>query len=166
MQAVKHGGLSGKARQVRCRNRAARLYQQQLIHEHLEPDTVGAGRHRYIPISGRNEFLPSVGGTGVTTGRTRETQLELALTTAKKVGRGDRPADTARTAPQPKAEPAADTVIRFPRKARPGARPILKLPEEFRRRRERFTIGGFLVGCAMGSAAASLVLLVVHAAVG
>ncbi|UCC29671.1 MAG: hypothetical protein JSU86_15885 [Phycisphaerales bacterium] len=165
MQAVKHGGLSGKARQVHCRNRASRLYQQQLIHEYLEPDAVGAGRHRYIPIRGRNEFLPSVGGTGVTTGRTRETQLELALTTAKKAGRGDRTADTARTIPRPKAEPAADRVIRFPRTARPGASPVLKLPEEFGRR-ERFTIGGFLIGCAMGSAAASLVLLVVHAAVG
>lgn len=165
MQAVKHGGLSGKARHVHCRNRAARLYQQQLIHEYLEPDTVGAGRHRYIPIRGRNEFLPSVGVTGVPTGRTRETQLELALTTDKKAGRNYRRADTAKTTPRPKVQPATDVVIRFPRKAKPGASPILKLPEEFGRR-ERFTIGGFLIGCAMGSAAASLVLLIVHAAVG
>lgn len=166
MQAVKHGGLSGKARQLHCRNRATRLYQQQLIHEYLEPDTVGAGRHRFIPIRGRNEFLPSVAGTGVTTGRTREMQLGLGLTTAKKAGKGDRPADTARTIPRPKVEPAPDAVIRFPRTARPGASPVLKLPEEFGRTRERFTIGGFLIGCAMGSAAASLVLLVMHALVG
>ena len=131
MQIVKHGGLSGKARRARDRNRAARLHAQQMIEEYLEPGTATRPRReqRYIPIRSRNEFLPSA------------------------------------TLSDGTAEPATDVPVRIIRPERSPASPVLKPPEQLKRK-GNFTFGGFLFGCAMGSAAAALVLLVVHTVTG
>ena len=77
MEAVKRGGLSGKARKVHYRSRAARLYAQQLIDEYIEPVPQPRDRHRSIPIRGRGEFLASVAQTWHAPAASRNTQLEL-----------------------------------------------------------------------------------------
>ncbi len=152
MQAVKHGGLSGKARRVRERNRAARLYARQLLENYLEPEGVDPGEARYIPIRGRKDFLPSIVQTGPVETSDRDPQLHLPL---------DAPG---RTTPARKPEGPADGVIRFPRTDKRSMAPLFKPPEDFRRKPE-FTWRGFLVGCAMGSAAAAFFLLIVQTVV-
>ncbi len=126
MQVVKHGGLSGKARRARDRNRAERLHAQQIIAEYLEPGAATPGGQHYIRFRRRNEFLPSTTLADVT----------VAVNS-------DRLQPTARSA----------------------ASPVLKPPEQLKPE-QNFTIGGFLFGCAMGSAAAALVLLVAHTVTG
>ena len=170
MQAVKHGGISGKARRVRHRNRAARLYTQQMIEEYLEPGGATMTSDRYIPIRGRSDFLPSVTPNGGLFSAGADSQLELPLTTDASDKPVARPAQPHRSDPEQKSDTTTDSAIRFPRDDR--------RTDEFDPRRldpagakggrpaGTFTIGGFLVGCAIGSAAAALVLLVVQTAIG
>ncbi len=166
MERVWQGGLSGKARQVRYRNRVARLHAQQMITEYLESDPLVQRHDRYIPIRGRNEFLPSVAQVTTSTPQPVQQQLELPFKRRDKTDNADRSATTERTTPLRETETATDTVIRFPRTAKETSALPLKPPQQFGQRREKFTIGGFLVGCAMGSAAAVLALLVLQTVVG
>lgn len=170
MQAVKHGRISGKARRVRHRNRAARLYTQQMIDEHFEPGDATTTSDRYIPIRGRSDFLPSVTQHDGLFPAGADSQLELPLTTGSSDKSVTRPAQPHRSDLEQKPDTTADAAIRFPRDER--------RTDEFDPRRldpggarggkpaGTFTIGGFLVGCAIGSAAAALVLLVVQTAIG
>ena len=92
--------------------------------------------HRHIPIRGRRRFLPSIAYMGKVVPVGTGRQLELPLASA----------DRTRTA-------ARSTGLGF------------KPPEQLEAT-HRFTVGGFLLGCAMGSAAAAMVLLVVQVTVG
>ena len=196
MSATKHGGLSGKPRRNHNRNRAWRLNSQQMVNEYLDPGTEDRSADRCIPIRGRNEFLPSVAQNIPTASASRDEQLELPLASAGSnippVSHGDRepvratdlhgqadgagsklttPRSTtihsAKPSAKPTTKPAKDGVIRFPRSSNPDAPLPFKPPEQLDRpRRKRFTIGGFLVGCAMGSAAAAALLLVIRTVIG
>ena len=126
------GGLSGKARRSRYRGRALRLYTQQLIEEFLEPEPHATRRDRFIPIGRRSEFLPSATVPG----------SEM----------GD--------------EPARREAVRFPAdRDRPKGVPVVRPPKPpntpERSEPVTFTTRGFLCGCAMGSAAAAVILLLI-----
>lgn len=170
MQAAKLTRFSGKARRIRHRNRAARLYTQQMIDEYFEPGGRTVTSNRYIPIRGRSDFLPSVAQQDGVFPAAADSQLELSLNTDAK----DKPVTSQvhpqRRDPEQKPETTADKVIRFPRDDRrtAGFDPRKLDPAGARRGRPggKFTIGGFLMGCAIGSAAAALVLLVVSTAIG
>ena len=165
MQVVRHGALSGKARINHKRNRAARLYADHLVEEYFEPNPVDPGHDRYIPVRGRSDFHPSVAFSQATGSAETERQLVLPLKGKAEEGKRSKPIDTRPKTPQRETGPTADIALRFPRSRKSTASPILKPPQQFRRK-EKFTIGGFLFGCVMGSAAAALVLLVVQIVVG
>ena len=159
-------GLSGKARKIRKRRRAARLRAQQMIEEYLEPQEQAPSRHGSIPIRGRREFLPSVAGaTTLQTARTAS-QLELPLGSSKGSRVAEKPA---RAQPPARGETQApsDAPIRFPGAPDSKARfsPMAKVPRSDHRR-AAFTMKGFLVGCAMGTAAAAVALLVLQSLTG
>jgi len=166
MNAVAPGGLAGKARCARDRNRAARMYLQQVIDEYLDPDHDGRYPRWPVPIGGRSDFLPSALQCTETPESGHAVQLELPLPVSETAVSTAPSTEAVGTTPTGDTAPAVDTVIRFPRSPEHRARPVLKPPQQFRRRREEFTIGGFLAGCAMGTAAAALVLLVVQTVVG
>ena len=165
MKATPNQGLCGKARRVHYRNRAARLYARQRVDEYFEYDTAEPPGHRHIPIRGRSEFLPTVARVERSAARANDGQLELPLTTAGQADSAGRAVATTPTVPEREAGPTKDVVIRFPSRSQsPVGRPF-KPPMQFGQR-NRFTVGGFLLGCAMGSAAAAAVLLVIHVTVG
>ena len=149
-------GLAGKARLVHHRSRATRRSAEQHIEEffHPTPGQSRGGRTRPIPIRSRREFLPSV-ATGVVT--PAGTQLELPLTEATPVG------DAAI-----RIKHKAALIDKLPAQRRPDGKPALKSPlSEAAARRpvkrgadQPFSLRGFLCGCAMGSAAAAAILLV------
>lgn len=160
MRKQRRGGLSGKARKARNRRRAARLHSGQLIDEHLHPQGAATS---YIPIRGRSEFLPSV--VQVTDVKESERQLEFALRRAEPSSATTKRGWRWRGKTKQKAGSTADRAIRFghgkafdPR----GFRPATGTPQLFGR---GFTARGFLMGCAMGSAAAAVLLVVVHTAI-
>jgi hypothetical protein len=140
MQGTKHsrrskqpGGLSGKARRNRYKGRAARMYTQQMIDEFLEEGERESQHERYIPVRGRSEFLPSAQCPG------SEVREEPKQRPAIRLG-----SPTGRTTTAPVVRPA-----RPPKETEP-------------QEPEAFTIRGFFYGCAMGSAAAAVILLLVQ----
>ncbi len=127
------GGLSGKARRNHFRGRALRLHTQQLIDEFLEPESRPARTERFIPIGRRSEFLPSAAAPGSEVGD----------------------------------EPIGREVIRFPvdrerAKGVPVVRPPRPPQTPEKSEPAAFTTRGFLYGCAMGSAAAAVILLLIQ----
>ena len=116
---------------------------------------------RYIPIRGRSEFLPTVAQGDPSPLRSDNSQLELPLSAAASAEAGERTA----AMEQPPASPAKDVALRFPTRTRLPAGRQYKPPMRFDNR-PRFTIGGFLLGCAMGSAAAAVLLMMVRVVVG
>ena len=151
MPSVNTGGLSGKARYVRYRNRASRLHSRHLMDEYDDYVSPPPDRHpaESIPIRGRADFLPSVAHTD-------QAQLELPLQAAKA---------EVKAADATKVQDATDRVIRFPRSKRENVSIPLKPPTQFRRK-ATFTWRGFFTGCAMGGAAAAAFLLVIRTVVG
>ena len=146
MQAERRGGLSGKARKARYRHRAARLHSNHLIKEYFEPNESGS-LVRYVPIRGRGEFLPSVAHIGTVFENNQ--QLELPL---------DRKGEERRASKDRSIlfNPTADRAKTFdPRELEPAG-------DERQGMARDFTLRGFFMGCAMGSAAAALLLLVAH----
>jgi hypothetical protein len=110
----------------------------------LEPNPVELRRERHIPIRSRNEFLPCVAHTVLPemnqrTAGTGDTQLELPPTNE-------------------------DEAIRFAHAAKPATDRVLARPDHSGRKLT-FTLRGFILGCAMGSAAAALVLLILYATI-
>ena len=166
------GGLDGKARRERVRNRAARLFARQLVKEYLEPDEVSPGVERYVPIRSRSEFLPSAAPPWI-----------VDLTTASDK---PRPSEQAKQLDLPFVETnktQVDCPVSFPSEVTPDRNEshespaVLRIPPPKRSRQEPaapalrpgrrkpFTFGGFLLGCAMGSAAAVMMLMVAQAVV-
>ncbi len=192
MQTDGHGGLRGKARRARHRNRAARMHAEHLIQEYLEPDAPGAHDTRSIPIRGRKEFMPSMipdsGKQPSVAKSDRVVQLDLPLESKPKSSDGAQSQEgirlvtpaassTAEVVIKPamakskgaddttSAEESGDRAIRFSRTPVP-TRDMFSLHGLGERRRRRFTLSGFLIGCAMGSAAAVALLFVLRTTVG
>jgi len=161
MEDTRYNGLAGKARRTRDLNRVTRMYAQQMIDEYLYPDPDSGRPERYIPIRGRSEFLPSAAFISEDQDAPTQRQLELPLIAAGTARENAPPyqTDERSTAVEVADEPRRDSVIR----------PLRAPFQPMRRRKQKqspFTPGGFLFGCALGSAAAAMVLLVVQLAVG
>ena len=160
METTRYNGLAGKARRARDLSRASRMYARQMIDEYLYPDADAWRRERYIPIRGRSEFLPSAAFISEDQDASTQRQLELPLIGTGAAHESSPPDLTVKrsTAVEVADEPRRDSVIR-----------PLKAPFQPTQRRKQkqspFTPGGFLFGCALGSAAAAMVLLVVQLAV-
>ncbi len=159
MQAANRG-LSGKARRVHHRNCAERLSSRQMIEEFLDPKPQDPPP-RHIPIRGRRSFLPSIVHMRTTVAAEIGRQLELPLAAVENASTTVRSGGTAQPASERKIVAQADATLRFPHVGKPTAGPAFK-PLEQLEAGQRFTVGGFLLGCAMGSAAAAMVLLVVQ----
>jgi len=144
MPTERRGGLSGKARKARYRNRAARLHANRLIEDYMEPETSQKSTIQHVPIRGRGDFLPSVAHIGKVSDTDQQLELPLDRTEERRTPTDQSvrfPADRARTFDPRVLEPAV---------GEQGG--ILG----------DFTLRGFMMGCAMGSAAAALLLLVAH----
>ena len=163
MPRVRQGGLAGKERKTHVRTRASRSHSQQLINDFFEPDPDTVRSQRDIPVRGRSEFLPSLTyHNGAGSARAPQ-QLELPLASTGKSTPSDGQAGV-----QP---PAAE---RSTAEATPGTREpsTVPFPRQVLRRLESskqtkpFTASGFLLGCALGSAAAAMILLVIRVTIG
>lgn len=165
MKDVPRRSLAGKARRNHHRNRAIRLHARQWIDEHLASDTEEQVNERYIPIRGRSEFLPTVAQATQSSISHRGAQLQLPLSSTTTGENARQAAAVAEPSSSPSTAPAKDVAIRFPTRAKSPAGRLFKPPVAYNRR-TRFTLGGFLLGCAMGSAAAAMLLLVVRVVVG
>ena len=163
MHDQRRGGLSGKARKVRSRHRVARMYANQLIAEYLEPHDAAVADPcggRCIPIKRRSEFLPSIQTAthnGKVSRRRRPGGTRLgSAPAASRQHRECAPTDGGGSG-------ALGPAIRFPTVLCP-------LPGESPAADPRcaasrpFAIRGFVFGCAMGTTAALLALLFLHAA--
>ncbi len=156
------GGLSGKARRARGRYRAARLHGTQLVDEYLDEGPPLSGGNRWsgsVPIKGRAEFLPTVTASNRRRKKRRAarrggSQLELPYTSG----------DHVLPLSQPEMQTVLGSPIRFPLAAearqapRDGAVTARETPPP--------SFRGFLLGCAMGTAAAVVMLLMMRTAVG
>lgn len=161
MEDTRYNGLAGKARRARDLNRVTRMYTQQMIDDYLYPDSDPWRPERYIPIRGRSEFLPSAAFISEDQDAPTQRQLELPLIAAEAAHESTLPDQTVErsTAVEVADEPRGDSVIR----------PLRAPLQPMQRRKQKqspFTPRGFLFGCALGSAAAAMVLLVVQLAVG
>ncbi len=202
MEATKHGGLAGKERKNRCRNRASRFHHEQLLAEFYDPEPDGMPRMRHIPIRGCGEFLPSIASTSLGEDVIFDSQLEFPLKAPVGLGRPferrvvwppDQAGKPVPTKPPRRTRPAlkrprivptgkerAGRQLQ-PRDSLPGrlvasvrpnrldagrqTAPSLPLgwsvlPRDHKPR-SPFTLGGFIFGCAMGGAAAAMILLVI-----
>lgn len=159
MEDTRYNGLAGKARRARDLNRATRMYSQQMIEEYLYPEPDTWRPERYIPIRGRSEFLPSAAFFSEDQDAPTQRQLDLPLLAAGPARESAPPHQTVErlAAVEVADEPRRDSVIRPPKS------PFQPTPQ---RKQSPITPGGFLFGCALGSAAAAMVLLVVQLAVG
>ena len=158
MSSGPNRGLAGKARRAHYRSRASRLYAQQHIAEYLDPESGHStiSLDRPIPIGHRREFLPSAApGHDDAMGD----QLELKLTDVETVTDG-----TIRIVPPAKAATVTasgrskngNTVRHVDKQTRPVSH--ADAPRK-RVSGQTFTLQGFLCGCAVGGAAAAIVLL-------
>lgn len=177
------GGLSGKARHNRSRNRAWRLQSQQLIEEFVDPDKKKKRRPRHIPIKHRAEFLPSAPVMGSKYGVGTEQELELVYSTES--GDSDLDGglfDKAYAIVSPDSADESAITFSTPKIAKrrgqhdssigPAERDAL-FANRWRKTVfgkggptaiETFTARGFALGCALGTATAAALLVMVRAA--
>lgn len=156
------GGLSGKARRERGRHRAARLFGTQLVDEYLDDGPPLVGGRRWsgsIPIKGRAEFLPTVTASNRRRKKRRGSrrggsQLELPYSSG----------DHVLPLSQPEMQTVLGAPIRFPLATEGRQTPGAEAAEA--RGTAPLSFRGFLLGCAMGTAAAVVMLLMVRTAVG
>ncbi|UCE59367.1 MAG: hypothetical protein JSU63_18235 [Phycisphaerales bacterium] len=181
MQKVKTKGLSlsGKARRRHKAGRAARLFDQQLILDYFDPNDASSQRpavDRSIPVMHHRDshtaagapFQPVAKGADAQVDRradANETDNEEAIcfVRAGKTTIGGTPAVRSAHSTQnyePEAKTATDPLSTNWTSWR--ARP----PKRGTSSTRGFTLGGFLYGCAMGAAAAGLMLVVLQAAIG
>ena len=161
MEDTRYYGLAGKARRARDLTRATRMYSQQMIEEYLYPEPDTWRPARYIPIRGRSEFLPSAAFFSEDQDAPTQGQLELPLLAAGPARESAPPDQTVERSSAVKVadDPRRDSVIR------PLKSPYQPTPQRKQQQQSPFSPGGFLFGCALGSAAAAMVLLVVQFAV-
>lgn len=162
MDKTRRKGLSGKARRVRERNRAARLHVAQVIQEYDEPEAVDPAVERFIPIRHRKVFSPSVefvepAGGGAVRGQ------KAIVKPCTVASRGHTKNRT--VAPLVKASFSSGKALRLSC-ASDATRDASLARAAIYSRRETFRWRGFLYGCAMGTAAASILLICVRGATG
>lgn len=155
----------GKARHVHHRSRSARLQARGAIHEFLEPepDLGYIQVERSIPIRRRNDFLQGVaiGNDGLgkagkgddSTGGRSGPQLELTF-------HGEE-----RRVEEPFVTAGAREPLREKLSIESSSAVGRSEAEQRANRNGAFTVGGFVYGCALGSAAAAAILMVVQLAV-
>lgn len=169
MPAIKERRLSAKARRAGKRYRAARIHQQELIDDELHPEPSPYEHTKDIPIGRRSEFLPSAcheastvevsptrrpGLVVVRRGRWAHARGEGRTVLSKPNGH-QKPAKTFPT-PEFAFTPLPRATAMRTRMGRASQNGWL----------EEFSVRRFAVGCAVGSAAASVVLLLVQTLVG
>ena len=153
MRDASPGGLAGKARRAHHRSRAARLCAQQQIADYLDPKPEPADlrRSRPIPIGHRRQFVASVAPEPH---QRAGQQLELPLTRTEPVGEG-----TIRITRKPLTPARAGVASGKSSQTGQQAAASQAVPTGSR---EPFSFWRFLGGCAMGSAAAAMILLIVQ----
>ncbi len=167
MQTARHQGLAGKARRRRDFGRAHRLHTQQLIEEYLESDGELSRPERFIPVRTRGEFFPTAAPALTDDEAGENAQLELRL-----------PGDTRDPVESTPLQKLAEVVERSSAEDAPAEpttrvqpnviRPVRRgFEPTYRRRPPHPAIPkGFLVGCALGSAVAAVLLVAVRLVVG
>jgi hypothetical protein len=146
------GGLSGKARLVHVRSRAARAYASERIAEWSEPDKPFTPWRRFVPVGRRAEFMPSIDSGGGTPSASAPRQLELPLVPEQLIGARSRPLN-------PTTEPRET----LPSRQHFGRLRSLAAIQAWRASPGgRFSILQFLKGCFVGSAAAAVVLSLLY----
>jgi hypothetical protein len=78
MKNSRHGGLSGKERVYRLRERVARKCAEDWVSECLEPDGLDRRSRRVIPIRGRADFLPTMIATELSLEKAGQLELNLS----------------------------------------------------------------------------------------
>jgi len=169
MSHPKHCGLSGKERVYRLRERVARERADEWVSEYLDEDELDLQVSRLIPVNRGHGILTSL------TKRREETagpsQLELALRSVSHVevpvtsneresrqnGRG-----------APHSRQLADSKSDSNKSGSPVTNNVAKLVQSFRpndavKRTNHFSFAQFAWGCAIGGAAAAVLLLIVYA---
>ena len=170
MQATQRGGLTGKARSNRLRNRVQRMQAQQMLDEYFEIEDFEISP-RPVPLRGRAEFLPTVNNwTQEEVAFETGDQLEFSVKAIESVSdtqesqlpsEQDGLAQAEDTVPET-APPATLTVIPAPYWARPRS---TFQPQGGRNVDRNFDFRRFVYGCALGTAAAAAILLVVSTVV-
>ena len=165
MQAVKNRGLSGKHRLSHHRSRAARLHAKSLIEEFFEPEALDSVRSQPIPIRSRREFLPTIA---------ESTGAPLDLETRPLRGEPCDPSieradgDLVAVADDPSGAGPA-TLCDASMMATDVVVPVEQIFLNQRAaadRAERFTVGGFVLGCAIGGAVGMTLLVILRIALG
>ncbi len=154
MRNTPNQGLAGKARRTRHRSRASRLHQQHLIEQYLGDESSRQTKSdRSIRIGHRRDFLPSAelglddSGAG---------QLELPLTTPEVIDGG-----AVMIIPKEKsANLAALEAATIATQSSPttSVRDVSTVADSGSAEDE-FSLRCLLIGCAMGSAAAAMILM-------
>jgi hypothetical protein len=174
MQATQRGGLTGKARSNRLRNRVQRMQAQQMLDEYFEIEDHEISP-RPVPLRGRAEFLPTV-DSWTQEDASFETGDQLEFTVQATEGSKntqsnndlDSQFDAALDTPDHVENPATDkvaptvTVIPAPYWLRPRA---TFQPQGGRLVECNFDLRRFVYGCALGTAAAAAILLAVSTVV-
>ncbi len=175
------GGLHGKARQNKVKNRAWRLQSQQMIEEFVHPQQRSTNDMRQIPINRRGEFSPTAPVMGSIYGVGTEQELELVYSTEMQEEEKDSGLFNeafALVSPSTSEESA----ITFSAPTSAAQRDKKNGNVEHQERKalfdkqqeqttslgaetetlENFTAGGFVFGCALGTAAAAVLLMMVR----
>ena len=175
MQATQRGGLTGKARHNRLRNRVQRMQAQQMLDEYFEIEDHEISP-RPVPLRGRAEFLPTI-DSWTQEDSTFETGDQLEFTVQAIEGTNNTQSNNdldsqfhaSHDAPEhaensacETAPPATVTIIPAPYWARPRA---TFQPQGGRKVERAFDLRRFVYGCALGTAAAAAILLAVSTVV-
>ena len=162
MEAIRTKGLSGKARRARERNRAARINSKRMIEDYYEPEATDQVPARNIPIRHTTAFRPTVAVSKLTRVHRMHGKKAIVETTTrsmqKNAGRQSAP-----TRGHSGSHPAK--ALRLSCTAEASREATSARAAIFGRRRQTFRLGGFLFGCALGTAAASVLLICVNTAI-
>ncbi len=160
-----NGGLSGKARRAHRQARASRIHAQQSLHDYADFDLedTGASAEQSIPIRHRREFLPSASHAEVAD---YGAQMELPLADTEAIAE-----NAIRIASNAAVEGVAAVALDTESIASTSAGSLPSIDEyrasvESAESQQPLTWGGFLFGCAIGGAAAAVLLVILRTAVG
>lgn len=169
MPAIRERGLSGKARRAGKRRRAARIHQQQLIEEAIHPEPSPHEHTKSIPIGSRSEFLPSACHENSVVNVSPKRSGGLVAVRRAQPGDMHKKQRTfwfKRNSRQGSAKNMGSQEPNFvPQPKTPTLRTRLARGSNIGWVRE-FSLRRFVTGCAVGSAAASGLLLLVQTLVG
>jgi hypothetical protein len=168
MEEVKRGGLAGKARRSRKKNRAARLRTHQLIMDYLDSEPVSGSEpvDRVIPIRRNRNALSLSPPSFQHFALASEPRSDIPLDESKPVREEEACRITARSDRSDSPNLSAHTNTAAPVSVPATDSGSLRLVAPDAEPRARFTIRGFVYGCALGAAAAAVCLLVLQATVG